>query len=189
MPSSPLRRMFGGRANDIGFGVMRRHDAAEDLAGRGAGTRQPRCADCVLDAGLVAKSRGHLRAARSAERAPSARRRRTSGGCDRTSTCPASSSATTCWTSPASAAPEYREQLTEFRRTNMATLDELETLIGRDDRIAEPARQAGRILGDVRSAVRLDARPRKSSGAPPSCAVKSCRGAKRCWRSRRRSRS
>ena len=32
--------------------------------------------------------------------------------------------------------PEYREKLTEFRRTNMATLDDLETLIGRDDRIA-----------------------------------------------------
>jgi hypothetical protein len=32
-------------------------------------------------------------------------------------------------------APEYREDLTEFRRANMATLDDLETLIGRDDRI------------------------------------------------------
>jgi signal transduction histidine kinase len=33
-------------------------------------------------------------------------------------------------------APGYREQLTEFRRTNMATLAELETLIGPDDRIS-----------------------------------------------------
>jgi signal transduction histidine kinase len=32
--------------------------------------------------------------------------------------------------------PEYRERLTEFRRANMATLDALETLIGRDDPIA-----------------------------------------------------
>ena len=32
--------------------------------------------------------------------------------------------------------PEYRERLTEFRRDNMTTLDALETLIGRDDRIA-----------------------------------------------------
>jgi signal transduction histidine kinase len=30
----------------------------------------------------------------------------------------------------------YREQLTEFRKENMATLSELETLIGRDERIA-----------------------------------------------------
>jgi signal transduction histidine kinase len=33
-------------------------------------------------------------------------------------------------------APEYREQLTEFRRANIATLVDLETLIGRDDRIS-----------------------------------------------------
>jgi hypothetical protein len=33
-------------------------------------------------------------------------------------------------------APEYREELTEFRRANMATLDDLEALIGRDDRIS-----------------------------------------------------
>src|SRR5436190_1881135 len=32
--------------------------------------------------------------------------------------------------------PEYRKQLTEFRRANMATLDDLETLLGRDDRIS-----------------------------------------------------
>jgi len=32
--------------------------------------------------------------------------------------------------------PEYRERLTEFRRGNMATLDDLETLLGRDDRIS-----------------------------------------------------
>jgi signal transduction histidine kinase len=33
-------------------------------------------------------------------------------------------------------APEYREQIAEFRRTNMATLDELRTLIEHDDQIA-----------------------------------------------------
>jgi signal transduction histidine kinase len=33
-------------------------------------------------------------------------------------------------------APEYREQIAEFRRTNMATLDELRTLIAHDERIA-----------------------------------------------------
>jgi signal transduction histidine kinase len=33
-------------------------------------------------------------------------------------------------------APEYRDQIAEFRRTSMATLGELETLIGRDDRIS-----------------------------------------------------
>ena len=33
-------------------------------------------------------------------------------------------------------APEYREQIAEFRRTNMATLVELRTLIEHDDRIA-----------------------------------------------------
>jgi signal transduction histidine kinase len=33
-------------------------------------------------------------------------------------------------------APEYREQISEFRRTSMATLTELGTLIGRDDRVA-----------------------------------------------------
>ena len=33
-------------------------------------------------------------------------------------------------------AAEYREELTEFRRANMATLDDLEALIGRDDRIS-----------------------------------------------------
>jgi signal transduction histidine kinase len=33
-------------------------------------------------------------------------------------------------------APEYREQLATFRRTNMATLDELKTLVARDDEIA-----------------------------------------------------
>ena len=33
-------------------------------------------------------------------------------------------------------APEYREQLAEFRRTNMATLAELRTLVQHDDRIA-----------------------------------------------------
>jgi signal transduction histidine kinase len=33
-------------------------------------------------------------------------------------------------------APEYREELTEFRRVNIATLDDLERLIGRDDRIS-----------------------------------------------------
>lgn len=32
-------------------------------------------------------------------------------------------------------APEYREQIAEFRRTNMATLVELKTLIARDDQI------------------------------------------------------
>lgn len=32
--------------------------------------------------------------------------------------------------------PSYREQLTEFRKENMATLGELETLFGRDERIA-----------------------------------------------------
>ncbi len=32
-------------------------------------------------------------------------------------------------------APEYREQIAAFRRTNMATLAELKTLIGRDDQI------------------------------------------------------
>ena len=32
-------------------------------------------------------------------------------------------------------APEYREQIAEFRRTNMATLDELKTLIEHDDQI------------------------------------------------------
>ena len=31
--------------------------------------------------------------------------------------------------------PEYREDLTDFRRRNIATLNDLETLIGRDDRI------------------------------------------------------
>ena len=33
-------------------------------------------------------------------------------------------------------APEYREQLTEFRRTNMATLTELRPLVRRDDQIS-----------------------------------------------------
>ena len=33
-------------------------------------------------------------------------------------------------------APEYRQQLTEFRRTNMATLAELRTLVQHDDRIS-----------------------------------------------------
>jgi signal transduction histidine kinase len=33
-------------------------------------------------------------------------------------------------------APEYREQIAEFRRTNMATLDELKSLIEHDDQIA-----------------------------------------------------
>ena len=33
-------------------------------------------------------------------------------------------------------APEYREELTAFRRANIATLDDLEALIGRDDRIS-----------------------------------------------------
>jgi hypothetical protein len=33
-------------------------------------------------------------------------------------------------------APEYREQLAEFRRTNLATLEELRPLVGRDDQIA-----------------------------------------------------
>jgi signal transduction histidine kinase len=33
-------------------------------------------------------------------------------------------------------APEYRQQLSEFRRTNMATLAELSTLVQHDDRIA-----------------------------------------------------
>lgn len=33
-------------------------------------------------------------------------------------------------------APEYREQLAEFRRTNMATLKELKPLVGRDDQIS-----------------------------------------------------
>ncbi|MGH9218447.1 MAG: sensor histidine kinase [Vicinamibacterales bacterium] len=33
-------------------------------------------------------------------------------------------------------APEYREQIAEFRRTNMATLDDLRTLIEHDDQIA-----------------------------------------------------
>jgi len=32
--------------------------------------------------------------------------------------------------------PEYRERLTEFKRANIATLDDLETLIGHDERIA-----------------------------------------------------
>src|SRR5689334_7677127 len=32
-------------------------------------------------------------------------------------------------------APEYREQIAEFRRTNMATLAELKTLVDRDDQI------------------------------------------------------
>jgi signal transduction histidine kinase len=33
-------------------------------------------------------------------------------------------------------APEYREQIAEFRRTNMATLDELKSLIEQDDQIS-----------------------------------------------------
>src|SRR5919108_5892936 len=32
--------------------------------------------------------------------------------------------------------PEYREQLTEFRRTSLATLEELRPLIGHDDQIS-----------------------------------------------------
>ena len=33
-------------------------------------------------------------------------------------------------------APEYREQLAEFRRTSVATLEELRPLVGRDDQIS-----------------------------------------------------
>src|SRR5215203_6149949 len=33
-------------------------------------------------------------------------------------------------------APEYREQLAEFRRTSVATLEELRPLVGRDDEIS-----------------------------------------------------
>jgi len=33
-------------------------------------------------------------------------------------------------------APEYREQLAEFRRTNLTTLEELRPLVGRDDQIS-----------------------------------------------------
>ena len=40
-------------------------------------------------------------------------------------------------------APEYRQQLAEFRRTNMTTLAELRTLVQHDDRIASLQTQAG----------------------------------------------
>ena len=77
-------------------------------------------------------------------------------------------------------APEYREQLAEFRRTNMATLAELRDADAARRPHREPAGQAGRLLADVRSAVRLDADARRSSAAPASCAARSCRGARRC---------
>ena len=150
--------------------------APENVARRRARTRQPRVADRVLGAGLVAKGAGHLRAAGRSSTAITSASRRTSDGSARTSTSPASSCATTCWTSPASARPSTASELTEFRRANMATLAELEALIGRDDRIVEPADQAGRLLGDVRSALRLDAGresrsqrrvPAARGGAPP----------------------
>ena len=57
-------------------------------------------------------------------------------------------------------APEYRQRLAEFRQNNMATLAELRALatdVRDDERIAQPADAARRLLADVRSALRLDA--------------------------------
>ena len=100
------------------------------------------------------------------ERAPPRGRHASCGGCAPTSTCRASSSATTCSTPRASTPPEYRQRLAEFRPTNMATLDELRALaaIGDEDQSRrQPAGQARRVLAKLRSAVRLDARRRRSS--------------------------
>ena len=53
-------------------------------------------------------------------------------------------------------APEYRDQLAEFRRTNVATLTELRPLVKRDEQIMGLQLKLDEYLGDVRSVVRLD---------------------------------
>ena len=81
-----------------------------------------------LDAGVVAQGAGDLRAARSAQHAPSRRRHQAAAAAVRRQPVRASSSATICSTSRASARRSTAQRLAEFRRANMATSTELRAL-------------------------------------------------------------
>ena len=87
-------------------------------------------------------------------------------------------------------APEYRERLAEFRE---ATWRRSRNCVLLDATHAERITQSGgatrRILADVRAAVRLDGDRKDLSQRALSCGRRSCPGARRSWRSRRRSRS
>ena len=74
-------------------------------------------------------------------------------------------------------APEYRDQIAEFRRTNMATLVELEKLIAR--RIASPAcRPSSTNTGRRSIRCSTGPRPRKFCAAPASSGRRWFRGAR-----------
>ena len=133
----------------------------------------------AVDAGLVAESAGHLRCSSIELNTTTAWSRRNRAACAPTSTCRASSCATTCSTSRASAHPSTANssrvpprQHDHARRTQDAH--------GRDEQIREPAGEARRLLGDVRSAVRLDADREDPPERDASCAGRSSRGAMRC---------
>ena len=105
-----------------------------------------------------------------------------------TCTCRASSSATTCST-PRANGRRVPAAADRVSGTNMGTLAELGAGAGGEDGAASPAcRQAGRLLGSVRAAVRLDAAEKIRRRAPASCAGSAFHAATRCSQSRRRSR-
>ena len=76
--------------------------------------------------------------------------------------------------------PGYREQLTEFREANIATLAELEKLIGRDERITSLRAKLDEVPGRPSIRCSTGRRRRRFSGAPGSCVARSCPGATRC---------
>ena len=85
-------------------------------------------------------------------------------------------------------APEYREQIAVFRRTTLATMDELKTLIRSDEQIESLQAK----LDDYWAAFDplFDWTPgEKIARSASSPAARSCRGVKRRWRSRGRSRN
>ena len=85
-------------------------------------------------------------------------------------------------------APEYREQLAEFRRTSVATLEELRPLVGRDDQISSLKTKLAEYWEAFDPL--FDWTPtEKIVRSATSCDARSCRGEKRCFRSHKASRS
>ena len=90
-------------------------------------------------------------------------------------------------------AAEYRQRLAEFRQNNLATVAELAQAGKRPARTTKNASRASKQSStstgrrSIRSSTGRSSR--RSARAPASCAAKSCRAARPCLRSRRRSKS
>ena len=130
--------------------------AVQDMAGRGARTRQSPRPDLRLDDCVLPQGEGiytELDRLNTYHYEVDAKLRRLRSDVNLSG----SSCAITCSTSSASAHPSIAQQLTAFRETTIATLAELHALLkGDQDRIVTPPGPARRLLGDVRPALRLD---------------------------------